>query len=155
MARLTYWVLTVLTSAVVSQATVRGQQLDPGTPSATPIADAVAQAAKTAPVASSEKSRRPAALIPLYAGLVGLQVLDYTSTVRAVETGSGLEGNPLMSPIVENRAAFLALKAGSTACALWASEKMWKRHRVGAVVFMAALDGTMVAVVAHNYSIKR
>ena len=37
---------------------------------------------------------------------------------------------------------------------IWASERMWKRHPVQAVVFMAAANSAMAIVVAHNYTIE-
>jgi len=60
-----------------------------------------------------------------------------------------------MAPIAGNRAAFLALKAGSVAGVVWAGEKLWRKNRVGAIVFMAAMDSAMAAVVAHNYATVR
>ena len=60
-----------------------------------------------------------------------------------------------MKPVVDHPAGFLALKAGATAGMIWASERMWKKHRVGAVVFMVAANSAMAVVVAHNYSVTK
>lgn len=97
---------------------------------------------------------RPAPLVPMYASFATLQALDYHSTTRAISQGIGREANPLARPIVEHPAGFVALKAGATAGMIWASERMWKRHPVQAVVFMAAANTAMAIVVAHNYSIR-
>ena len=105
--------------------------------------------------AAPEKPRRPAALIPLYGSLVALQGMDIHSTRRALDTGSGHEANPAMREVVNNGAAFLAVKTAATAGVIWASEKMWKKNRKAAVIFAAAVNGTMAAIVANNYRINR
>lgn len=97
---------------------------------------------------------RPVSLLPMYASFATLQALDFHSTTSAISQGVGREANPLARPIVEHPAGFLALKAGATAGMIWATERMWKRHPVQAVVFMAAANSAMAIVVAHNYSIK-
>ena len=97
---------------------------------------------------------RPVPLLPMYASFATLQALDYHSTTSAISQGVAREANPLARSIVEHPAGFLALKAGATAGMIWASERMWKRHPVQAVVFMAAANTAMAIVVAHNYAIK-
>ena len=92
--------------------------------------------------------------MPLYVSFAALQVMDVQSTHRAITDGSGREGNAVMAPIVRNPAAFIAVKAGVTAAAIWGTEKIWKKNRVGAIVFMAIANSAMVTVVAHNYSVK-
>jgi len=103
---------------------------------------------------SRRKSTRPAALVPLYASFGALQALDYASTTRALQSGNAREANPMMSGIVGNRAAFVAVKAAATAGVIYAGERMWKKNRVAAVIFVAALNGAMTAVVARNYSVR-
>ena len=100
-------------------------------------------------------AKRPSALVPLYAVFAGLQAADYVSTRRALQSGAGREGNPLMEPLVGHPAAFVTLKAASTAGTIWAGEKIWRRNRAGAVVFMAVVDGALGVVAAHNYAIAR
>jgi hypothetical protein len=97
---------------------------------------------------------RPAALVPLYASFATLQALDYASTMRALAGGAATEANPVMRSIVGNRAAFIAVKAGATAGVILAGEKMWKRNRVAAVVFVAAVNGAVAAIVARNYALR-
>jgi hypothetical protein len=82
---------------------------------------------------------------------VTLQGLDIHSTRRAIDSGSGREVNPAMRGVVNNRAAFIAVKAGATAGVIWASEKMWKKNRTGAVIFAGIVNAAMAVIVANNY----
>jgi hypothetical protein len=116
----------------------------------------VASAPDSIPMASAfrRKQDRPAPLIPLYASFATLQALDYASTTRALANGAGREANPVMRGIVNNRAAFIAVKAAAATGVILAGEKMWKKNRVAAVIFVAAANGAIAAVVARNYSIR-
>ena len=93
--------------------------------------------------------RRPSLLPALYASYGALQVADLVTTVRALD-GGAREVNPLMKPAVGNRTVMFALKSASAAGAIYLSERMWKKNRVGAIVLMAAVNGVTAAVVAHN-----
>ena len=107
------------------------------------------------PAAPRLEPRRPDALVPLYGSLIALQGLDFHSTRRAIDSGSGREANPAMREVVNNGAAFLAVKAGATAGVIWASEKMWKKNRKGAVIFATVVNAAMAAIVASNYRVGR
>ena len=98
--------------------------------------------------------KRPAALVPLYAGFVGLQALDVHSTMRALDNG-GREANPLIGGVMGTPAGLMALKAGSAAAVVLVSEKLWKRSPAAAVITMVALNSAYAMVAAHNYSITR
>ena len=98
-------------------------------------------------------AKRPAGLVPLYASFAGLEALDIQSTYRALNTPGAREANPVARTMVGNPAALTALKLATTASFVLASEKMWKKHRVGALVFAAAGNAAMTAIVAHNYRI--
>jgi uncharacterized protein DUF5658 len=125
---------------------------------------AVAQLAAAAPVAApviidgqlfrAPEPGRPAALVPMYASFVTLQALDFVSTTRALSNANAYEANPVMRGVVGSPAAFLAVKAGSTAATIWIAEKWRKKHPVRAMIFMASTNAAMAAVVAHNMSIK-
>ena len=107
----------------------------------------------TAPVV--QPPGRPASLMPLYGSLIALQGLDIHSTRSALDSG-GSEANPAMRPLVQNSAAFVAVKAGATAGVIWASEKLWKKkHRKAAVVFATLVNVAMAAVVANNHRVSR
>ena len=99
--------------------------------------------------------KRPSAMVPMYVGFATLQGLDYHTTTRALSTGVGREGNPVMGKVVNNKGAFLAVKAASTAGVILIGEKLWKKNRAGAIVFMAVANGVMASVVAHNYTVLR
>ena len=89
--------------------------------------------------------------MPLYGSLVALQGLDIHSTRRGMSSGKTREANPVMGPVVGNGAAFVAVKAAATAGAIWAAEKLWKKHPKRAVIFAILLNAAMTAVVTHNY----
>ena len=97
------------------------------------------------------EQRRPGALVPLYGSLIALQGLDMHSTRRGMSSGKTREANPLMGSVVNNGAAFFAVKSAATAGAIWCAEKLWKKHPKRAIVFTALLNATMAAVVTHNY----
>jgi hypothetical protein len=113
---------------------------------------AAIEAPPTVPIVRTQL-RAPRALLPLYVSFGTLQALDYHSTQRALSSGAGREGNPLARGIVSSPPALIVAKAAATAGVIVAGEKMWKRNRVGAVLFVAAMDVAMCAVVAHNYSV--
>src|SRR4029079_496517 len=121
---------------------------------------AVAQLAAAAPCAiNSQLFRapepgRPAALVPMYASFVTLQALDFASTTRALSSPNAYEDNPATRDAGGSPAAFLAVKAGSTAATIWIAEKWRRKHPVRAMIFMASTNAAMAAVVAHNMSIK-
>lgn len=98
--------------------------------------------------------RRPGALVPLYLSLGTLNALDVHSTRRALTHG-GVEVNPLMKGVAGNAGALLAVKAAATTGMIYASEKMWKKNRVGAVVFMIAANSATAWIVQHNYRAAR
>lgn len=102
--------------------------------------------------AAAEK--RPATLAPLYVAFGTLQVLDVHSTGRALDR-EAYEVNPIMKGIAGNQAALFAVKAAGTAGVVLVSEKMWKKNRAAAVVFMVATNAAMAMVVQKNYAAVR
>jgi hypothetical protein len=118
---------------------------------AAPIATAVARAATESEPTTlwtlSQTPKRPGLLPMLYGTYAGLQVMDIVSTRKAIAAGAR-EANPLMQR--GGMAATVAIKAASGVGMVYVSEKMWKKHRVGAIVLMAAMNGVSAAVVAHN-----
>jgi hypothetical protein len=93
---------------------------------------------------------RPPALPALYVSFAALQALDVHSTMTAVEAGRS-EANPAIKELVRQPAAFVAAKVVATAATLYISERLWRRHRVAAVVLMVAVNGAYGAIVARNY----
>jgi hypothetical protein len=94
--------------------------------------------------------RRPRAMLPLYSSYATLQVLDAHSTTRALDRGAA-EANPLMRGVAGRPGGMLAVKAAGTAGVIYAGEKLWKRNRTAAVIFMVAANSAMALVVQHNY----
>lgn len=96
---------------------------------------------------TTHPASRPASLTALYAGFVGLQVLDARTTSGAVSRGAR-ETNPLLGQ--NNQARIWAVRAASTASTIYFVERMWKKNRVGAVLLMAGINGGYAAIAAHN-----
>jgi hypothetical protein len=95
------------------------------------------------------------ALRSMYGSLGLLQAYDVYSTKKAMATGA-IERNPLLQGTVANRAAFIGLKVAMTAGPIYEAEKLWRsHHRMGAIALMAASNGIMMGVAAHNASIIR
>jgi hypothetical protein len=121
---------------------------------ATPLANAIADAAKHADAATANlwsvapAPRRPSGLAALYGTYGALQALDGVTTRRALAAGA-TEQNPLMKS--GNVGAMIAVKAAAGVSTIYFAEKMWKKNRVGAVIVMAALNGATAAIVANNH----
>lgn len=95
------------------------------------------------------------ALRSLHVGLAVTQAYDVYSTTRAINRGA-IELNPLLKNTVKSRAAFIGLKVAVTAGPIWQAEKLWRnQRRVAAIALMAASNGIMLAVAAHNTSVMR
>lgn len=108
--------------------------------------------APAAPVSAAiaRAPRRPGALVPLYLSFGTLQALDMHATSHAIGRGA-VEANPVMKGVVGNTAGMLAVKAGGTAAVILVSEKMWRKNKPAAVVFMLATNAALSWVVQHNY----
>ncbi len=98
--------------------------------------------------------KRPAALASLYVSYATLQVLDATSTFKALENGA-VEANPLLKGVASNRGAMLAVKAGATAATLYLTERLWKKNRTAAIALMVCANSAYAAIVTHNYRLAR
>jgi len=99
------------------------------------------------------QAKRPMVLPALYASQVALQALDAHSTYSALNRG-GVEANPLMKNVVDNRGAMMAVKAGVAVGTIWIAERMWKKgNRAGAIAAMLIANGVTAAVVANNYKV--
>jgi hypothetical protein len=105
---------------------------------------------KPARIAGAAARKRPSALVPLYVSFSILQVLDVHSTTRAVDNGAA-EVNPVMKHVAGSAAAMLAVKAAMTAGVVYATERVWKRHRAAAVIFMIGANSAMSWAVHRNY----
>jgi hypothetical protein len=90
----------------------------------------------------------------LHAAFAGLQALDAHSTRRALKRGAA-EVNPVMKSVSGSVLGLATAKTLVGAGVISASEKLWKKNKVAAVVFMAAANSVMAYVVQHNYRVGR
>jgi len=91
-------------------------------------------------------------LLTLDAAFIGLQALDTASTLRALDHGL-VEGNPLMSGLTDNPAAFIAMKSATTAGIVLLGRKLSARHPLAGIILMSAIDGATSFVVARNFAL--
>jgi hypothetical protein len=123
------------------------------------IANAALAVVPAAPPAETSGGEVPRAadrhgrlLASLYASFVTLQALDAHSTLVAIDRGAR-ETNPMMAPLVDRPAAFVALKAGTAAGVLYMTERVRRHSPLGAVLMMAAFNSAYATVVARNYRV--
>ena len=88
----------------------------------------------------------------LYVTFAAMQVLDATSTTKALSSGAA-EGNPLMSRIASNPGALIAVKAAATASTIFFAERIARKSRLGAIMTMVAFNSVYAMVVRHNYGV--
>ena len=93
-----------------------------------------------------------AALMPFNVSLAALEAFDVHTTMTALDRGA-VEANPMMGGLVQNRAAFMAVKAGTTAGAIYLADRLRTRSRVGAFMLMAGFNSLYATVVANNYRV--
>jgi hypothetical protein len=108
--------------------------------------------AAVSPVAAQDEApKRPALLMPLYAGHIALQGADLHSTFSALDHGL-VEGNPLLRD--GNRAKMIGAKLAASTTAIFITEKLWKKNRVAAISVMLVSNTALSLVVANNYRLK-
>jgi len=81
---------------------------------------------------------------------IAVNALDVYTTTKALQSGRGVEGNPVLAPIAGNPWALTATKAAMTATSLLLARRAWKRHRVAAITTLVIANVAMGVVVAHN-----
>jgi hypothetical protein len=95
--------------------------------------------------------RRLALLIGLYVSYGLLQTLDAQSTIRALHSGTGHEGNPLVSPFAAHPAALATFKLGQTSGTIYGIDKLYKSHRKLAMVTLANINIGYAYIVQRSY----
>lgn len=83
---------------------------------------------------------------------IGLNVLDVVSTYKVIENG-GYEANPIMAKFVDNKAAFIGVKAISTTAFLGACRIIKKDKPKLAFVMLLAGNVGYGFLVNHNYQL--
>jgi hypothetical protein len=76
------------------------------------------------------------------------------STLTALNNGAR-EANPMLGGITQNRAAFMAVKAGIAATSIMAARQMAKHNKLAAIATMVGLNSAYAFVVSHNYAVAR
>ena len=159
--------VAVVLSTVFATQTARANDIaasddkgkDPIT-SASPVKDSADSGSESATIAPALKLQPSIATVTgaavlrsLHVGLALAQAYDVYSTSKALERGA-VEVNPLLRSTVGSRTAFIGLKIAMTAGPIYEAEKLWRsHHRIGAIALMAASNGLMMAVAAHNANI--
>ena len=103
------------------------------------------------PIAPPQKRIDPM-MSSLYASTALMQGLDVHSTLKALDAGA-VEGNPLMTGVTKNKAAFIAMKAGIAAGTIFAAHKASKKNRAAAIISLVAINSVYAMVVNHNYKV--
>lgn len=84
-----------------------------------------------------------------------LQAADLGSTYYGIDTGRAREANGVMAPILQNKPAAIALKAGVTVGTIYLASRVGRKHPTAAKVLLWSLNGVMAGVVAHNVQVIR
>lgn len=106
------------------------------------------------PPAPPRTSGSTRALNSLYVSTAVMQGLDVHSTFAVLSNGGG-EGNPVMSGLVTNKAAFIGIKAGIATGTILAARQIAKRNKVAAIATLVAINSAYAFVVQHNYRVAR
>lgn len=91
-------------------------------------------------------------LTSLQAATVVTQMLDVHSTMQAMKRGA-VESNPMMGGLVQNRAAFIGVKAAMGAGLVYVTHKLAKDNKVAAIVASAAINSAYLMIARHNYKV--
>jgi hypothetical protein len=90
----------------------------------------------------------------LLVSTVVMQALDVHSTYRALGQGA-VEANPVMAPLTNNKAAFIATKAAVATATVLATRQLAKRNKVAALATLVAINSAYAFVIDHNYRVAR
>ena len=93
-------------------------------------------------------------MLSSYAVTAVVQGLDAHSTFKALNAGA-VETNPLLTPLANNRRAFIALKVAIAAALIYEGHGTSKQHKIRAVLILAAIDGAYIALARHNDQVAR
>jgi len=102
---------------------------------------------------SAQAPRHSAAFATLASTYVALNALDVYTTTKAIQSGAGVEANPLVGSAAANPVALSALKAASTTATIVLARQLWKKHPAAAIVLLVGANAGMSFVVMHNASV--
>lgn len=83
-------------------------------------------------------------------GIVGSQLADALTTIRAIQSGAGREGNPAMVWAASNPALLTTVKLGTAIGLNYGLSRLAKRHRTAALVLGFAVVGSVSTVAIRN-----
>jgi len=118
------------------------------------LACAATRAAAQDAAAPVPEAQGPHAFVSLYASFAALQFVDMHSTWRALDHGAA-EANPLLTGVAGNKAGLVTVKAGGTAAVIAVSERLRRKNRTAAMIFMVSANCAMTWAVQHNYQTVR
>ena len=109
---------------------------------------------RSAPLAREIGDRRwtGPVLNALQAATIATQMLDVHSTATALKAGA-TEANPLMGGLVNNKAAFIGVKAAMGAGLVYVTHQLAKDNKVMAIVTSAAINSAYLMIARHNYKV--
>ena len=93
-------------------------------------------------------------LTGLQAATIVTQMLDVHSTGKALKLGA-TEANPIMGGLVNNRAAFIGVKAAMSAGLIYVTHQLAKDNKVAAIITSAAVNSAYLMIASHNYKVAR
>jgi len=88
----------------------------------------------------------------VYASTALMHILDIDSTLKALKVGA-VEANPMMSGVVHNKAAFFATKAAIATASIYATARMARHNKLGAIITSSAINSAYLMIVRNNYKI--
>ena len=88
----------------------------------------------------------------VYASTALLHILDIDSTTKALKRGA-VESNPFMKGVVKNRGTFILTKAAIASASIYATHRMAKNNKLGAILASMAINSAYLIIVKNNYSI--
>jgi hypothetical protein len=145
--------LVVAAAVLASVLSVPAQAAEETTPApavtASHAATEIGTSAASITWAETKLSRRPAILPMLYASYAALQAYDVYSTRQALALGAR-EANPLMTGVVGNTGAFVAMKVGVGVATIVAAERLWRTNKPAAIAVMIAGNSVASMVAARN-----
>jgi tetrahydromethanopterin S-methyltransferase subunit E len=101
------------------------------------------------------KLARPAALTPLQALFVGVQVGDLVSTRMALTSGHAREGNPAMTGMASSTPKLLVTKAALSVGTILFSSHLAKKNKAAALALLIVVDGVYAGAVLQNVHARR
>jgi hypothetical protein len=105
-------------------------------------------------IAAPDSFRHRLTLNLMTASYEALQAADVITTVQAIRRGAR-EQNPVMQGVASHPLRLALVKASVTTATLVMTHRIVKRHRLGGMLLLAGLNGTLAIVVSRNMQANR